>query len=490
MATIALYSNKANQMTGLINDFKNSVDDYKSKLFSLKSKSLTINKSVCDLDDVISSIQSSSQTQEDKIISLDTFRKDCEAFVFDVVSIDDDVADIIKERKEDFYEEYYYLKPECEKDDWEKVKDCVKGACEWCKENWVKIVTVLVVIAIAIVAVVVFGVAVAAVAAIAGIISLVLCAADVICMIATGGKSLATVFRENGWNVLADIFEGISIGCDLVSIILPVGAAIKSMAKVGIKTFVKASISSAKTAFREAVEALTVNGFKKGFKTGMKQLGKLFFKTFILDIDDLKNWKAVPLDMKGPTKNWINQGDQLVPSPSVKPGGKTNPNGLSMAEIMDQAKFSNFPDTIPYKNGYPDISAFSVADVDISMKNLDFDVDRVLSGDMSEKQFRNKLRDFNYKNADKVLKSETGMTIDDLENLYGFKLTRHEDLNMKKVYYVPYEIHANLGHTGGIGNYTYNFFKIPDISRLVGDKSTQWGFRFGAEGLVGATTDN
>ena len=64
MATIALYADKINRMPGLIKDVKISVTDYKSELAALKTKSLTINKSVCNLDDIISSIQTSSQTQE------------------------------------------------------------------------------------------------------------------------------------------------------------------------------------------------------------------------------------------------------------------------------------------------------------------------------------------------------------------------------------------------------------------------------------------
>ena len=56
MATIALYANKINQMPGLIKDIKESVTEYKSELFALKTKTLAINKSICNLDDVISSI--------------------------------------------------------------------------------------------------------------------------------------------------------------------------------------------------------------------------------------------------------------------------------------------------------------------------------------------------------------------------------------------------------------------------------------------------
>lgn len=147
MATIALYANKINQMHGLIKDVKKSVTDYKSELSALKTKSLTINKSVCNLDDIISSIQTSSQTQEEKIASLETFSKNNEQFITDTAGIDSEVADIIKKRKDDFYDQYYYLKPECEKSGWEKFKDGVKSVGEWCKEHWKIIVTIVLVIA-------------------------------------------------------------------------------------------------------------------------------------------------------------------------------------------------------------------------------------------------------------------------------------------------------------------------------------------------------
>lgn len=150
MATIALYANKINQMPELIKDIKQSVIDYKSELSALKSKTLTINSSACDLDDVISSIQSSTQTQEDKVTSLDTFIQGCEEFITDVQRIDEDVADIIRQRKDDFYEAYYYLKPECEKNGWEKFCDGCKKVGEWCKEHW-KLVVTIVIVAVAVV---------------------------------------------------------------------------------------------------------------------------------------------------------------------------------------------------------------------------------------------------------------------------------------------------------------------------------------------------
>lgn len=97
MATIALYANKINQMPGLIKDVKKSVTDYKSELSALKKKALTVDKSVCNLDDVISSIQTSSQTQEEKVNSLDTFNQNSENFISDVIRIDSGVANLVRQ---------------------------------------------------------------------------------------------------------------------------------------------------------------------------------------------------------------------------------------------------------------------------------------------------------------------------------------------------------------------------------------------------------
>lgn len=146
MSTITLYASKINQMPSLIKDAKKSVKEYKSDLKSLKSKVLTIDGSVCNVDDVISSIKSSTQTQEDKIESLDTLKKDINEFVSDVVRIDGNAADAINKSKDDFYDKYYYLKPECEKSGWEKFKDGCKKVGEWCKEHWKAIVTIIIVI--------------------------------------------------------------------------------------------------------------------------------------------------------------------------------------------------------------------------------------------------------------------------------------------------------------------------------------------------------
>ena len=112
MATIALYESKINSMPSLIKEVKNSVGNLKSELNSFINKCSKINRNICDLDDVISSISSSTQTQEQKEASLKSFSKSIETFADEVDKIDSNVADMINESKDDFYDKYYYLKPE------------------------------------------------------------------------------------------------------------------------------------------------------------------------------------------------------------------------------------------------------------------------------------------------------------------------------------------------------------------------------------------
>lgn len=148
MATISLYASKVNGMPGMIRDVKSSVMDLKTEIFNLRVKSLTVNKSICDMDDVISSITAATQVQEDKVEALETFRQNSEQFISDTARVDGNVADRVNENKDDFYDKYYYLKPECEKSGWEKFCDGCAKVGEWCKENWKSLVKIVVAVVI------------------------------------------------------------------------------------------------------------------------------------------------------------------------------------------------------------------------------------------------------------------------------------------------------------------------------------------------------
>lgn len=157
MATIALYAGKLNEMPGLLADVKNSVVDYKNEMFELKNQALKIRKSVCNLDDVISSIQTATQTQEEKCASLETFQRNNIQFIEDVSRIDSEVADMVEQRKDDFYDKYYYLKPDYEKtkleEIWDSYKSVLISASEWCKEHWKEILATVAIIFCAVLAI-------------------------------------------------------------------------------------------------------------------------------------------------------------------------------------------------------------------------------------------------------------------------------------------------------------------------------------------------
>ena len=136
MATITLYAGKGNQMSGLLDNAKKSVNEYVHMLGSLKWNLLMVDSSICNVEDVMDSVRASTQVQEEKAESLDAFRREVEGFLAEVVSIDQSVADAINRSKEEFYDEHRYLKPDCEKSNWEKFKDGCKKFGEWCKEHW------------------------------------------------------------------------------------------------------------------------------------------------------------------------------------------------------------------------------------------------------------------------------------------------------------------------------------------------------------------
>lgn len=136
MPTITLSAGKVNQMLGLLSSTKKSVQDYVASLKSLEARILTIDGGACNVEDLIRSIRSSTQVQEAKAEALGALEESVDEFVADVVRIDCAVADIINRGKEDFYEEHPYLRPDCEKNGWERFKDGCKKVWEWCREHW------------------------------------------------------------------------------------------------------------------------------------------------------------------------------------------------------------------------------------------------------------------------------------------------------------------------------------------------------------------
>ena len=143
MATIALYQGKINQMPSLIKAAKQSVESLKTELSSLSKKAAKVDAAVCDMSEVISSVETCTKTQENRIEALDSFQTKLDEYVNDAVRIDNKVAETVNKNKKDFYEKYDYLKPDCEKTFLDRLKDLG----EWCKEHWKVLATIAIVIA-------------------------------------------------------------------------------------------------------------------------------------------------------------------------------------------------------------------------------------------------------------------------------------------------------------------------------------------------------
>ncbi len=148
MATITLYANKINNMSGIIGNARRSVGSFRDALSTLTGSALQVDGGVCSLEATISSLRSSTDTQEDKLDALEKISDDTDGFVNDVVSIDEAAAEAINTGKNRFYDDYGYLKPDSEKSEWEKFKEACGTFGDWVKDHWKQIVIGIVVIAV------------------------------------------------------------------------------------------------------------------------------------------------------------------------------------------------------------------------------------------------------------------------------------------------------------------------------------------------------
>lgn len=173
MSTIALKGNTLGASLGqgsfLGVDFAlggamKSVGNLSSAISSLKTK-VTLVGDIENVDVSIESAQNAKDREEVKQGSLSLAYDKLDAFITEVNKVDNSVSRKVRERKDDFYEKYYYLKPECEKSRKEKIKDyvcdklqalgdwivgigeaianCFVAVVEWVKEHWVEVLKAL-----------------------------------------------------------------------------------------------------------------------------------------------------------------------------------------------------------------------------------------------------------------------------------------------------------------------------------------------------------
>lgn len=117
-----------------------------------------------------------------------------------------------------------------------------------------------------------------------------------------------------------------------------------------------------------------------------------------------------------------------IPDDDYVPGDRngTNPEHKTWGEIKKEYDF----ESIPFKDGYPDFSEVSEAEVEID----DFTDDRAA----------------NFDSADEKLAEERGCEPEDIEKWRKEnKYTWHEKEDCKTMELVPSEVHGNIPHEGG-----------------------------------------
>ena len=145
MATITLYKDKINGVGSLLDDIIKSSNNLNTQLGTLKNTLQGVNSSTCNLQDTVDSISSSSKSEKDKVEDLKRLNSRLTEFIEMTTRRDSSAKSEIERAKKDFYTKYSYLKPECEKSRVEKIVDAMKKACEWCKEHWKLLVTIVIV---------------------------------------------------------------------------------------------------------------------------------------------------------------------------------------------------------------------------------------------------------------------------------------------------------------------------------------------------------
>ena len=475
MAVIALKGTSFDYAMGMgvfdglsmaFSDAKRTTSTLHDALSTLKSK-IDVAATAASVDTSQTQAQQAQARESTKKSSLTLAYEKLDALISDTGRVDQRASSKISSREDDFYKRYYYLKPECKKtnkekrDDWwaerwQNFKDFWGGVgnaianiahnvCEWCKEHWVAIVTALAVIAVALVAVLVFGVEVLVVAAVAALVSLVLSVVDIGFLLITG-KDAGDFLREKGLNTLGDIVDGLSWGCDFVAIVFPLASFVKQSAQYITKFGLKQFLSSTKQSFKLSIKATWNKLFRSGWKDGMKNA----FKIFIYDFDDLKRSNTtLKLVNSG---QWVSDGTKLVPKVGTK-------NYDDCMRVLTEFGLDGIPID---KFGNPDAYALNkFVFKDAFPDGITVDISDFSDVRGSKYVMYPKSGTTNFSQANQMLQSKYNVSLSQLEDMFGFSLTWHEDLNLKTLIPLPTVLHgpstSQVSHTGGISIFKFMF---------------------------------
>jgi len=298
------FSDVFDRLLSKLNVYDSTVQDLRNTVAGVGCEEN--NQVSSDLSDAIDAIVDSEESKEDKKKKINDLKDKLETFVNDAVQHERAAADKIREKKKDFYKNYSYLEPDCEKDFWNRAADFGKKIGRWVADHLDVITAALIVLA-AIVIVVFFPGACAILAIIVGVLSAVMGIADIVFTVVFG-TDVAGMLEYMGFETFAKFYKGLGWGLDIASVILPIGA-MSAAGKAAFKASVKSTLKEAFTHPIRSIGNVLKGGwnsvktaiggartaFGSGFKNGLKFLrdGALKWGGKLIGLDELKNGKAL-----------------------------------------------------------------------------------------------------------------------------------------------------------------------------------------------------
>ena len=108
-----------------------------------------------NISEAVDCTKKAQKREEEKVEAISKAYNKLEEFVADIGAVDILVSVTVDLRKDDFYKEYSFLKPDNEKDWLEKFSDWCDSAAEWLSENYESFIAVVVCVIVVVVLVVV-----------------------------------------------------------------------------------------------------------------------------------------------------------------------------------------------------------------------------------------------------------------------------------------------------------------------------------------------
>lgn len=451
---------------------KQSIKSLTQGISTLKSKIDTA-RVAADVDTSHTQAQNAEKREETKQGALTTGYDKLETLISDVGTVDNKSADKIRERKNDFYAQYSYLKPECEKSMREKAKEKWNKFKSWCQDHVVGILTAVAVILVAAVAAVFLGPAF--VAAICAAIALACTAGDLIAMAVTG-KDIYTFLKDRDHPILAEIFGGLQWGSSIASVALSFVDLGGQIIKVGLKGFLTGGEKGIANIFKFHAKNI-FNGIKADFKAifgkglGIKNRLKAVINIFVFN-------QSGDFSLSGSVTSY--RTSLRINTIKAKPGGKSKYVVWEGDQLKakDKSDFQNF-----LNNNYPDDNGtVKLTDgkvIEFDPKHYSSNGEPVGKANLIEIYSQNKSKMFDANG--KVILSE-GQKRDLIwgnANLgdapKGF--THHEPYSIFngkiQIYDVPSMINNNyIGHKGGIFSATKLWEDLASGSFLSNERKT------------------